>query len=229
MGAWSDTSESQVIELKFITIDVAPWAYLNEQTNEPEGAFIEIVRELEKRTSLSISTTLSPFARVDRELESGDHDCTILVPLESESITRGEVVVGHDIGVISHRDMPLSSAEDLKGKRISLLRGTSITQALDTDIDLQLEYDTDYLIALRKLDRRRIDGIAGAMPTMLYLAEQNEMTDMLAPPLGLADVPLVLQCSVHSEHINLMPQLNEAVQAIKADGTLQAISDQYFF
>lgn len=232
-GALAQTQEAEPKpaerELAFITIDVAPWATMNPDTGEPEGAFVEIVRELERRTGFRIHTTLTPFARVDRELESGDHDCTILVPRSDTIVIRGAEVADHDIGVISHRDNPLKKYSDLKGQRISLLRGSALSAQFDQDENFERVFETDYLIALRKLDRHRVDGIAGAIPTLLHLAELSGIGDQLAPPLKLTDVPLTFQCSRNSEHLEAMPTINRAIQAMKSDGRMQAITDKFHF
>src|SRR5690606_19144310 len=164
-------------ELKFITIDVAPWASANEETQIMEGAFIEMVKEIEIRTNHSISITLTPFARVYRELDSGDHDCTILIPLDETAVAKGELVAYHDMGVIPHRDIVLSHYEQLYDLNISLLRGSAIMERFDNDDALHKEYDTDYLISLRKIARKRADAIAGAIPTILFLAEQNDLDE----------------------------------------------------
>lgn len=227
----TDTPEptAQSVSLNFITIDVAPWAYRSEASADPQGAFPAIVARLEQLTGYTIHMTLTPFARVDRELESGDHDCTILVPRDEQIVRHGEVITGHDIGVLSRSDNPITDYADLQGKRISLLRGSSISEEFDQDPDILKEYDTDYLMALRKLDRERINGIAGAIPTLLYLAQEHELSDMLAEPLKLSEIPLMLQCSRNSEHLDLMESINAAARQMREDGSLQAIVDRYHF
>lgn len=229
-GAQAESSaQSSSVGLKFITIDVAPWAYRDVQSGEKVGAFVDIVRALEQETGHQIAKTLTPFARVDRELESGDHDCTILVPRSEEIVEHGSVITDHDIGVVSRADNPIASYDDLKGQRISLLRGSSISEQFDADDAFSREYDTDYLIALRKLDRKRVDGIAGAIPTILHLGEESGLSDTLAPPLKLADIPLMFQCSRNSPHLGLMPELNTAIEALRASGELGAIVEKYHF
>lgn len=229
-GAMSQvTPEAKTTTMKFITIDVAPWAYSNTESGEQEGAFIAIVDALEDLTGLTIETTLTPFARVDRELESGDHDCTILVPRDESIVVHGTLVANHDVGVLSHKDRHLENYEDLNGTTISLLRGSEISPEFDRDEAIEKVYDTDYLMALRKLDRQRIAGIAGAIPTLHYLAEQDGLSDMLAPPLKLADIPLMFQCSRQSAHLEHMPELNAAIERLRDSGRLQEITDLYHF
>lgn len=213
--------------IKFITLDVAPWA--STQDGQMQGAFIEMVKEISARTGLETSISLTPFARVDRELETGGHDCTILIPRGEESVVHGELVSYHQIGLIPRNGLTLNGYEDLSGKRISLLRGSAITPQFDADDSLDKVYDTDYLIALRKLGRARIDAIAGAIPTIRYLADQNGLSDTMGEPLTLADVPLIFQCSQKSTHLEAMPEINRAIQAMIEEGDIERIRQEYYF
>lgn len=222
-------AEHPAVELSFITIDVAPWAYRDEQTGAKSGAFMDIVQALEQETGYRIHTTLTPFARVDRELESGDHDCTILVPRSEKIVKHGSLITDHDIGVVSRADNPIASYADLKDQRISVLRGSSISEQFDQDDAFEREYDTDYAIALRKLDRERVDGIAGAIPTLLYLAEKEGLVNRLASPLKLSDIPLIFQCSLNSPYLELMPDISAAIEILRSSGQLQSIVEKYRF
>lgn len=221
--SWAQT------ELRFITIDVAPWAFYDEQSREFEGAFIEVVRELRQRTGYDISVSLTPFARVDREMESGGHDCTILVPRSEKTVVRGELVSYHDVGIVPHKTISLAEYDDLHSLDISLLRGSAITERFDTDSELKKQYDTDYLIALRKLARQRIDAIAGALPTILYLAEKNNLDQHLGQTLKLTEIPLVFQCSRLSPNLEAMPVINRAIETMRDDGTIDKIKADYYF
>jgi len=215
--------------LHFITIDVPPWAALDPETGEQQGAFVEVVAALEAITGFHITTTLTPFARVNRELESGNHDCTILVPLGEDIVRHGETVALHDMGIVSHRNAPIQKYEDLHGKTISVLRGLAISPRFDADTDITRVYDTDYAIALRKLARQRVDGIAGAIPTLHYLASQNGTQDLLAPALHLTKLLLKFQCSLHSKHLSAMPEVNAAIRKLRDSGRLSEILEHHHF
>ncbi|MDO6748389.1 substrate-binding periplasmic protein [Gilvimarinus sp. 1_MG-2023] len=213
--------------LNFISIDVEPWA--TEKNGEMSGGFIELVKEISARTGYSIDISLTPFARVDRELETGGHDCTILIPRSEETVVPGELVSYHEMGLIARPGVEINSYEDLTGLKISLIRGSSITTRFDSDQSLNKVYDTDYLIALRKLARGRIDAIAGAIPTVRYLAVHNRLSAAIGETLALADIPLIFQCSRKSSQLPQMEKINQAIRAMKQDGTIEKIRQQYYF
>lgn len=224
-GSWG----VQANDLSFITIEVAPWASTNPDSGIKEGAFIEIMKEVEKRIQRKISVTITPFARVDRELESGAHDCTILVPRPDELVEKGDVVSYHPIGFIARKGVIVSSYDDIKSLKLSVIRGASLTPEFDNDETLHKEYDTDYLIGLRKVARGRLDAIVGAIPTLLYLIEQEGLSAEFETPLPVLEIPLIFQCSRKSDNLELMPQINKVLGEIKADGTLEKIRARYYF
>ena len=209
-------------ELNFITIEIAPWAYKSADGNQYLGVFPELVSELEARTGYKIRMTLTPYARINKELESGRQDCTILVSdnKRKEITERGELLFNHPVGILAKKDTVLKKYSDISGLRITLLRGSAISNRFDHDEELKKEFDTDYLISLRKLQHGRIDAIAGAIPTIQYLAKVNGMADLLGKPLELGSEPIYLQCSKKSKGVNYIKNLNDAIKSIKHDSTL---------
>lgn len=220
----ADTSR----KISFITIDVAPWAYVN-KAGEMEGAFIELIREIGHRINRDISITITPFARVDRELETGSHDCTILVPRPEKLVVKGDVISFHAMGVIPRKGIEIKQYEDIQPLHLSVIRGATMTPRFDEDTTIYKEYDTDYLIGLRKIARGRLDGIVGAIPTLLYLAEQEGVDDQLGKPFALTEIPLMFQCSKNSPDLEIMPHINQAIADMKEEGVVKRIQSRYYF
>lgn len=215
-------------KLSFITIDVAPWASVNDQ-GEMEGAFVELVKEISQRINREISVTITPFARVDRELETGSHDCTILVPRPDSLVVKGDVIAHHPMGVIPRKGIEITTYEDIQALHLSVIRGATMTPRFDEDTKIYKEYDTDYLIGLRKIARGRLDGIVGAIPTLLYLAEKEGVDNQLGQPFALTEIPLLFQCSRNSANLNIMPAVNKAIADMKQEGVVTQIQSRYYF
>lgn len=224
MHSTADTSN----KLSFITIDVAPWASINE-AGKMEGAFIELINEISQRINREISITITPFARVDRELETGSHDCTILVPRPDSLVVKGDVISYHPMGVIPRKGVEIAAYEDIQALKLSVIRGATMTPRFDEDTKIYKEYDTDYLIGLRKIVRGRLDGIVGAIPTLLYLAEQEGLDGQLGEPFPLTEIPLLFQCSKNSPNLDIMPEVNKAIADMKEEGVVKQIQSRYYF
>jgi len=219
------SENSRATSLRFITLEVAPWAYREKPGSHYVGIFPEIVEELEQRAGHDIKITLTPYARINRELEMGRQDCTMLIkePERDKTIILGELIFNHPMGVIASKNISLTQYNDLYGIRISVLRSLFITDQFNNDNKLSKEFDTDYVIGLRKIQHGRVDAIAGAIPTIQYLVNNNDMGDFLGEPLELSSEPIYLQCSRQSKKLQYIDDINNAIRAIKQDGTLERI------
>jgi polar amino acid transport system substrate-binding protein len=215
------------VELKFITLEVAPWAYRDKGVNELKGVFPEIVREIEKQTGLKLKITLAPFgfSRIDRELESGRHDCTMIVGGKERKniVVLGEKVLDLSVGVIATKNKRLLKYDDLHGLNVSVHKALSIVKGFSQDDLIKKEYDGSYDSGLRKILHRRVDAVAGVIPTIKYLADQKGMSHLLGPPLVLKSEPIYLQCSKNSKNLQYLDVLNEAIKKMKSNSMLDGI------
>lgn len=70
--------------------------YIDSDQESPIGFFPDLVKEIESITDHSIEITLVPFsfARINRELESGRQDCTIIIRQQErdELVVLGEFI-----------------------------------------------------------------------------------------------------------------------------------------
>ncbi|WP_041521794.1 substrate-binding periplasmic protein [Gilvimarinus agarilyticus] len=213
--------------IKIVTIAAPPWASATPSTGEMNGAFIDIVKALTERTGYQFDITLAPFARAAREIERGTQDCTILAPLDTDKVVAGELTFHHPLGAIPNKSVSLKEYEDLAGQRISVLRGGSLNERFDNDNDLEKVFDTDYATGLRKVARHRVDVVVGAIPTLMYIARLEGITDSLGPPLVMQTIPLIFQCSKASERLNAMPAINQALIDMRTEGALVTIQKQH--
>lgn len=214
----------KAVELRFITIEAAPWASLD-AAGRPVGAFAAIIAELERRTGDRIVTTLHSFARIERELEAGSQDCTIILWNESRAriVEQGEAVYPMKFGVIARTEIPLATYDDLRPLTISVVRNLAIDPRFDSDATLQKDFDKDYVMGLQKIAHGRINAIAGALPTIRYIAESQGIAQHLGQHLAMTIIPLTLQCSKKSPNLAAMPRLNSAIRAMRTDGTMDRL------
>jgi len=213
-------------DLRFITVDVAPWASLVPQTGQAVGVFPAVTAELARRTGHNIATTLYPYARINRELETGAQDCTIIAWNEARSgiVRKLETLGTLPLGIIATKGVSLNSLEDVaRLDGISVLRGLTLGGGFETIPQLRKEYDTDYQTGLRKLAHGRVQAVAGSLPTIRYQAAQLGLAPSLGAQYLLSQVDLVLQCSLKSPNLDLMDQLNRTILDMREDGTVDTI------
>lgn len=217
-GGWG---QADAADLALTTVDAPPWAGSNE-AGPPSGAFVDLVGELQIRTGHRVTVTLHPFARVVRDLEYGEQDCAILLWDDDRGrvALRGEQVYPMTFGVVARRDVVLSTYEDLVPLAISVTRNLKVDPRFDGDDRLRKDLDKDYRTGLGKLERGRVDAVAGALPTILAQAERYGFAPILGEPLVLSVIPLVLQCSRQSQNVGHMASLDEAIRDMREDGSL---------
>jgi polar amino acid transport system substrate-binding protein len=217
-------------DLKLISIDVVPWAYFDQDAKSYSGIFPDIIREIEKQTGYKIGITLTPYARINRELESGRQDCTMLIfeKERAEVTDLGELIFNMPMGVIAKKGIELRNYEDLYGLTISVLRSLDITDKFTNDKKIKKEFDTSYKNGLRKMLHGRLDAIAGAIPTITDLANLQGMSELLGERLLLSLNPVYLQCSKKSKNQNYIKKINSTLRLIRTSGGLDAIVRKYW-
>jgi polar amino acid transport system substrate-binding protein len=222
---------SHAEDLRFITVDVAPWVYVNENETKFSGVFPDIVREIERRTGHDITIAVAPlsFDRIDRELKAGRQDCTMVIRSDQRSqfTVVGEAVVNLNMGVVAKKGVLLNQYNDLYGLRLSVVRALSTTGEFMADEKLIKEFDADYETGLRKIQHGRLDAIAGPIAKIQYLAEKNGMLSLLGKPLVLQKEPVFLQCAKKSKKLKYISDVNQAVRSMKKDQSLDEILKKY--
>jgi polar amino acid transport system substrate-binding protein len=221
------SSKVHAEKLKFITLDVAPWAYFDETESKFLGVFPDLIEEVERRTGHDITISLAPlaFERINRELESGRQDCAmIIMGKEREGITTvGETVFDLPMGVIAKKNIDIREYKNLYGIKISVLKPLSDAGKFMSDSSLIKYFDSSYEAGLRKILHGRLDAIAGAIPTIMYLSRKNNMQHMLGEPLVLGTDPIVLQCSKQSKKLRYIKDINKTIADMKNDSSLKKI------
>ena len=197
---FSGLADAGARELKFITVETAPWASYDQESGEPVGAFPDLVAEIERRSEFRIKMALRPFTRINPGLESGDQDCTIILWHESRAplVERGAAVFPMAFGVVAHKNAVLKEYDDLTKLTISQTRGLKITRQFDEDERLVREYDRNYKIGLHKMAHNRLDAVAGVIPTILFMAGQEGLAEELGDYLVMKN---------HSDHAAMLQKL----------------------
>jgi polar amino acid transport system substrate-binding protein len=211
-------------EVRFVTVDAAPWASYDAE-GRPVGAFPEIIAELIRRSGHRMPMLLQTFARIERDLEMGAQDCTILLWSEKRAhlVEMGEVVYPMPFGIIARKGVVLKRYEDLLPLTVSMVRGVAFDPRFEADTRIRRDQDKDYRQSLQKLLHGRVEAVSGALPTILYQAREAGMTDSIGDILELARLPLALQCGKVSPALAEMGEMSRILRNMVADGSLPAI------
>ena len=128
------------------------------------------------------------------------------------------------------KDSDIKGFDDLKGKRIGMENGTTHQKYLqDKHPEVKTVAYDSYQNAIIDLKNGRIDGVFGDTAVVNEWLKTN-------PQLGAATPKVTdpqyfgtgLGIAVRPDNKALLEKLNAALKAIKADGTYQKISNQWF-
>jgi polar amino acid transport system substrate-binding protein len=211
-------------EIRFVSIDAAPWAFYDAH-DRPAGAFAEIVAELGRRSGHTLPIALQSFARIERDLELGAQDCTIILWMDSRArlVEMGEAIYSMPFGIVARKGVPLTRYDDLLPLRVSMVKGVAFDKRFEADDRITRDLDKDYGQSLQKLAHGRVDAVSGAIPTILHQIRRAEMDDQIGDILELSRIPLALQCSKTSPQLPHMAGLGAVIRAMKDDGTVSVI------
>lgn len=125
---------------------------------------------------------------------------------------------------VSEGNEEIKSAEDLKGKKIGVVKASPYGVTARTFSDQVVEYDSD-LTALMDLPTGRLDAvITDQMVGFRVIKEAGVKIKDVGEPLTHDDQAI----AVRKEDEELMNQINKALEEIIADGTYDKISEKWF-
>ncbi len=219
-------------EVKFILLDMSPWASTSEgESSKLVGILPDVIDEIEKRTGLIIKKNIATYPRIYRELDSMRGDCTILNLRKkySDRVVEGELLLRLPFGVVANKQAGDIDHNKLPLLSISFLREGMFYEGFNDDERLprKRSYDTSYVTGLNKIVHGRVNAIAGAIPTIYYLAKKNSVDHLLGQPLVLYSEPIYFQCSRQSSSLHHMKVINLAIQSMREDGVLARIFEKY--
>lgn len=217
--------------INFITLDVEPWAYYDEKNKKISGVFSDVIKEIENRTGYKIVMSLSShaFSRINRELESGRQDCTMIISSDERKKISilGEKVFDLPMGILARKGVSIKSEKGFNTITVSIMSILSDRKGfLDKD-DFLRQVDSTYNIGLKKLMHGRVDAVVGAIPTLNFLAKKNKMESFLQSPLIISNEPIYLQCSKKWNGGAYFNHLNNVILNMRNDGFLDSVIDKH--
>ncbi|MEA9396821.1 arginine ABC transporter substrate-binding protein ArtJ [Lelliottia amnigena] len=202
-------------------------------SNQIVGFDIDLAKALCKQMQADCTFTNHAFDSLIPALKFKKYDAVIsgmdITPDRSKQVSFTDPYYANSAVVIAKKDTYKSFAE-LKGKRIGMENGTTHQKYLqDQHPEVKTVAYDSYQNAIIDLKNGRIDGVFGDTAVVNEWLKTN-------PQLGTATEKVTdpqyfgtgLGIAVRPDNKALLEKLNGALKAIKADGTYQKISDQWF-
>lgn len=220
---WAAPLSAQSQSLTADILKTPPWGYYKTHADGSQtlaGLWPPVAKELEKRTGVKIVTRLSPYARIQRNLQTGRSDLTVLIlpPGAEKLVEPAGKVFEMALVVLSHKDRPITSLKQLAGKRVGVIRGLSSGAAFEQNPQIEKEAVRSYQILVEMFLQGRLDYIAGANLSLGYHLKQAQAMDKIAPPLVLGRSEVWLMFSKKSRYLELVPLFGRVIEKMAATG-----------
>lgn len=207
-----------------------PYSFRDEG-DQLQGFDVDFANEIGDRMGLDIEFIQGEFDTFIPGLDTGRWDLVIAgqaiteerrqevdfsIPYRVSSVT--VFLAGGDSTVIANLD-------DLAGKRIAVLAGSSDTELAESVSDVELVTYENATLALTDLARGRVDAYIGSRFAGTYFAEQYGL-DVQATDVELATEQNAM--SMVKGQDGLREELDGLVREMIEDGTIKELSDKWF-
>jgi polar amino acid transport system substrate-binding protein len=207
-----------------------PWEYKTE-AGDFEGFEVEVATEVAKRLGLDVEFQDMGFQALFAATASGRIDFAVSSisitneRLESQSFT--QPYYDSDGTIVGREDSTVSSLEDLNGKVIGVVAGTTgeawaneNREALGIADIMSYNAQQDLLL---EVQNGRIEGGAGEIAGFQYaMTQMPDLKILVRIPTGERFAMMA-----RKDH-PLIEQANDAITAMKEDGTMAAIHRKWF-
>lgn len=227
----SDNSDTLIVATTHAS---PPNAFVNEETDKPDGVMIDIIREIAGRIGYELEFEPMPFDSLIPSLDSGRVDMIAagmgITDERAEVVSFTDPVYGFTEALVvpAGNEGNVRSLEDLDGKSIGVSAGTFYYDYLvESDVDMNVKaYDTVSEMLL-DLTGGRIDAAINDTPIVHYLNEHNSDYDVETVDEYEANFVIEIGFIVEQDNDELLNELNEKIDEVKADGTLEEIHDKW--
>ncbi|WP_369901243.1 ABC transporter substrate-binding protein [Bacillus manliponensis] len=193
------------------------------------GFDVEIGEALAKKMGMKPVPVTNPWETLIQGLDAKKYD----VILGSMAITEERLKAvnftnpyyrsGAQIFVSENNDS-ISSAKDLKGKKVGVVKASTFKDLVAEHTDQITEYDSD-LTAIMDLEPGRVDAVVtDQMVGLRVMKEGKSNIKDAGKPLSLDEMAI----AVRKEDKELLEKVNKALDEIIQDGTYEKISKKWF-
>nr|WP_231731181.1 amino acid ABC transporter substrate-binding protein [Lampropedia cohaerens] len=210
-----------------------PMGFRNER-NEIVGFDIDMAREAARRMQVDAQFRPIDWSAKEAELNSKRVDVlwnglTITEERKKHIAFTAPYMENHQIIVVSAKS-DIQSKADLAGKVIGAQEGSSALDAIGRDAATassfkQLRTFGDNITALMDLGVGRVDAVVlDEVVGRYYVAKRSDQFRVLQDHFGTEEYGV----GVRRDDTQLLQRLDATLAAMKADGTAQKISEQWF-
>jgi His/Glu/Gln/Arg/opine family amino acid ABC transporter permease subunit len=206
----------------------APFSFHDSATGALSGYDIDVARAVGDKLGVRTEFVETPWDSIFAALESGRFDVvanqvTITPERQAKYDLSKPYAVGEGVIVTRANDNSIKSVNDLSGK-ITAQSVTSNWAEVARQAGAKVEAVEGFTQAITLLNQGRVDAtVNDSIAVFAYLATTNDTSVKIAAKTGQRSE----QAFAARKGSGLLPELNRAIDELRADGTLAGISEKY--
>lgn len=206
----------------------SPFSYHDTATNQLVGYDVDVARAVGDKLGVRVEFVETPWDSIFAALEANRFDVvanevTISPERQAKYDLSQPYSIGEGVIVTRADDNSIKSLADLKGK-VAAENATSNWSEIARKAGARVEAVEGFTQAIKLLNQGRVDVVVNdSIAVYAYLAETNDKSVKIAGNVGEKSE----QGFAARKDSGLLPELNTALDELRADGTLAAISQKY--
>src|SRR5690242_15666311 len=206
----------------------SPFSYHDTATNQLVGYDVDVARAVGDKLGVRVEFVETPWDSMFAALEANRFDVvanevTINPERQAKYDLSQPYSVGEGVIVTRADDTSISTTADLKGK-VAAENATSNWSEVARKAGARVEAVEGFTQAITLLSQGRVDVVINdSIAVYAYLAETKDSSVKIAGTVGEKSE----QGFAARKDSGLLPELNTALDQLRADGTLAQISQKY--
>ncbi|WP_273734365.1 ABC transporter permease subunit [Mycolicibacterium septicum] len=206
----------------------SPFSYHDPATGQLVGYDVDVARAVGDKLGVRVEFVETPWDSIFAALEANRFDVVANeVTITPERQTKYDLSqpysVGEGVIVTRADDDSIKTLADLKGK-VAAENATSNWSEIARKAGARVEAVEGFTQAIKLLNQGRVDVVVNdSIAVYAYLAETNDKSVKIAGTVGEKSE----QGFAARKDSGLLPELNTALDELRADGTLATISQRY--
>ncbi len=222
----NNTNKSNIT---MITMEQIPYGFYDPD-GKPTGVLFDILKIIMKQSNIGNKNLLLPPIRIMHRMLA-EPACTVVADTH-EIVSNFDLVepIGLEMksGIIPRSGLIFADYASLANKRIAVPLGILFDQRFENDPSIIKEFPPKYLNAIRMLINGRVDGVAGSILALKYIAKREGVdAKKFGKPLALKINTMYLVCSKNLAN-EIKSKLKKTVKLLKQNGKIKHILEHYF-
>ncbi|HYD79936.1 MAG TPA: transporter substrate-binding domain-containing protein [Paucimonas sp.] len=229
--AESRARNAERLPLPVSVIEIEPWAFTDAR-GRAKGIYVELTRALAREAGIEVEIKVRPYARVMLDMKTGASVFCFMFrnPVIEDAADAVAPVSEFDLTAVVPPASGIRTIEDLQGKSIAILHGTSFG-SLFKDSGVRISSTKTPEQQLTMLQLQRVDAVVGIRETTFFaFGRMKQAGRAFFPHLRTLEIERIRAylyvSKVHRSGMNAL-RLDQALKQVLERGELDAILVRY--